>query len=484
MIIPAPAQLGDDEPLGPEGYRLEVRDGEARIEAEGDAGRFYAQQTLQRLPAGDVTIADRPRFAWRGAMLDVARHFFGVDDVQRLIDQLAAYKLNVLHLHLSDDQGWRIAIERWPRLAEHGGRSAVGGDRGGFYSHDDYREIVRYAAERFITVVPEIDVPGHTHAALAAYPELADGQPAEPYTGIEVGFSSLDVHADVTYRFLGEVFAELAALTPGEFLHIGGDEAHSTSTEDYLAFMARVQPLVAAQGKRLVGWEEVASAPLAAGSLVQYWNTGNARGHDLARAAVAQGARLIMSPGDRVYLDMKYDESTPLGLDWAGHTEVHDSYDWDPATLVDGVGEDGDRRRRGARVDGDAADARRRRDDAVPAAVRGRRGRLDAAGAARLGRLPHPGGGAGAALGCGRRGLHALAADRLGLGFLRWAGRYISRARSTRTGATASSRARRTPGWTSRSVPRSPITRPPTTPAWRSSAPSSGRSGATTSARA
>jgi hexosaminidase len=340
VIIPAPAQLGDDEPLGPEGYRLEVRDGEARIEAEGEAGRFYAQQTLQRLPPGDVTIADRPRFAWRGVMLDVARHFFGVDDVLRLIDQLAAYKLNMLHLHLSDDQGWRIAIERWPRLAEHGGRSAVGGDRGGYYSHDDYREIVRYAGERFITVVPEIDVPGHTHAALAAYPELAGGQPAEPYTGIEVGFSSLDAHAEVTYRFLGDVFAELAALTPGEFLHIGGDEAHSTSTGDYLAFMARVQPLVAAQGKRLVGWEEVASAPLAAGSLVQYWNTGNGRGHDLARAAVAQGARLIMSPADKVYLDEKYDPSTPLGLSWAGFVEVRDSYDWDPATLVDGVGEE------------------------------------------------------------------------------------------------------------------------------------------------
>jgi hexosaminidase len=344
MIIPAPAALAPGDELGREGYRLEVRDGRARIDAVGDAGRFYAEQTLRALSDGatppDVTIADRPRFAWRGVMLDVARHFFGVDDVRRLIDQLAAYKLNVLHLHLSDDQGWRIAIDRWPRLAEQGGLRAVGGDPGGFYSQDDYRAIVSYAAERFITVVPEIDVPGHTQAALASYPELAGGRHAEPYTGIEVGFSSLDAHADITYRFLGEVLEELAPLTPGEFLHIGGDEAHSTSAEDYLAFMARAQPLVAAQGKRLVGWEEIASAPLQARSVVQYWNTGNARGHDLARAAVAQGAQLIMSPGDRVYLDMKYDPSTPLGLDWAGHTEVRDSYDWDPATLVDGVGED------------------------------------------------------------------------------------------------------------------------------------------------
>jgi hexosaminidase len=344
MIIPAPAALGPDEELGPEGYRLEVRGGRARIDADGDAGRFYAEQTLRALSrdgtSPDVTIADRPRFAWRGAMLDVARHFFGVDDVCRLIDHLAAYKLNVLHLHLSDDQGWRLAIDRWPQLAERGGCTAVGGDPGGFYTQDDYRAIVRHAQQRNVSVVPEIDCPGHVQAALASYPELAGGRAAEPYSGIEVGFSSLDAHADLTYRFLGDVFAELAALTPGEFLHIGGDEAHSTSEEDYLAFMTRVQPLVAAQGKRLVGWEEIASAPLRTGSVVQYWNTMSERGHDLARAAVAQGARLIMSPADRVYLDMKYDASTPLGQDWAGHVEVRDSYDWDPATLVDAVGED------------------------------------------------------------------------------------------------------------------------------------------------
>jgi len=343
VIVPAPAALGPDEPLGPEGYRLEVRGGEARIEAEGDAGRFYANETLRRLAAGgtppDVAIADRPRFAWRGVMLDVARHFFGVGDVCRLIDHLAAYKLNVLHLHLSDDQGWRLAIDSRPRLTEHGSRSAVGGDPGGFYTQDDFRAIVGYAAERFVTVVPEIDLPGHTHAALSSYPELAGGAESELYTGTDVGFSSLDAHADVTWRFLDDVLAEVAALAPGAFLHVGGDEAHSTSRADYLAFMERLQPLVARHGKRLVGWEEVASAPLAPGSLVQYWNTMGERGHDLARAAVAQGARLVLSPADRVYLDMKYDAATPLGFEWAGHVEVRDSYDWDPATLVDGVGE-------------------------------------------------------------------------------------------------------------------------------------------------
>jgi hexosaminidase len=344
-IVPAPAGLGRGEPLGDEGYRLELRGGEPRIEADGDAGRFYAEQTLRALSAGgppaDASIADRPRFAWRGFMLDVARHFFGVADVRRLIDHMAAYKLNVLHLHLSDDQGWRLAVDALPRLAEHGGGSAVGGAAGGFYSHDDLRAIVRYAGERFITVVPEIDTPGHVQAALASYPELGvPGSSRELYTGTEVGFSSLDVHSALTYRFLDDVFGELAALTPGPFLHIGGDEAHSTSEADYLAFMERVQPVVAAHGKRLVGWEEIASAPLGEGAVVQYWNTAGQRGPELARAAVAQGAQLVMSPADRVYLDMKYDPGTSLGQSWAGHVELRDSYEWDPATLVEGVGEE------------------------------------------------------------------------------------------------------------------------------------------------
>jgi hexosaminidase len=345
VIVPAPAMLGAGEPLGEEGYRLEVRDGAARVEAETDAGRFYSEQTLRRLTENGyperLTIADRPRFAWRGFMLDVARHFFSVADVCRLIDHLAGYKLNVLHLHLSDDQGWRLAIDSRPRLAEHGGSTAAGGGASGFYTHDDMRAIIRHAADRFVTVVPEIDTPGHVQAALASFPELGGaGSAAELYTGTEVGFSSLDVHSEQTYRFLDDVFGELAALAPGPFLHIGGDEAHSTSREDYLAFMARVQPLVAAHGKRLVGWEEIASAPLGDGAVVQYWNTGSPRGHDLARAAVGQGAQLVMSPADRVYLDMKYDPDTPLGLDWAGHVELRDSYDWDPATLIDGVGEE------------------------------------------------------------------------------------------------------------------------------------------------
>ena len=160
--------------------------------------------------------ADSPRYEWRGVMLDVARHFFGVDDVKRFVDVIARYGFNRLHLHLTDDQGWRIEIKSWPRLAEVGGSTAVGGGPGGWYTQDEYAELVAFAAERGIVVVPEIDLPGHVNAALVAYPELAPaGYSPEPYTGTDVGFSSLDVTNERTYEFVEDVVREVAALTPG-----------------------------------------------------------------------------------------------------------------------------------------------------------------------------------------------------------------------------------------------------------------------------
>ena len=268
-------------------------------------------------------------------MLDVARHFFDVAEVERLIDLLALYKLNRLHLHLTDDQGWRLAIRARPRLTRLGAQTAVGGGPGGHFTQRDYRRIVGYAAERFVEVVPEIDMPGHVNAALVAYGELAcDGVAPEPYSGIDVGFSSLCIRREETYAFVDEVLGELAALTPGPYLHVGGDEALSTDPEDYRFFVERVQRIVRAHGKRLLGWEEIARAPLRRRSLVQHW-------HDpaLARRAVAQGARLVLSPASRAYLDMKYDRASEQGLVWAGTTSVRKAYAWDPATLVDGVAE-------------------------------------------------------------------------------------------------------------------------------------------------
>jgi hexosaminidase len=272
-------------------------------------------------------------------MLDVARHFFGVEDVKHYIELLAMYKLNVLHLHLADDQGWRIEIKSWPQLALVGGSTAVYGEGGGYYTQAQYTELVAYAAERFITIVPEIDLPGHTSAALASYAELnCDGEPQPLYTGTNVGFSSLCIDKEITYEFLDDVLRELAEMTPGPYIHIGGDEAMATPADAYLRFMQRVQPIVQKYGKQVVGWEELGQAPLQPGTLVQQWNTDPSRTvHTLQ--AVEQGAKVIVSPASRTYLDMKYTAGTALGLQWAGLAEVRDAYDWEPTCYMDGVGE-------------------------------------------------------------------------------------------------------------------------------------------------
>lgn len=339
MIIPKPAA---DHPVGDESYHLVARGGTIDVRADHPAGVFYGERTAEQLraagPVPDQVIADRPRFAWRGLMLDVARHFFDVATVKHVIDLMAAYKLNVLHLHLTDDQGWRIEIETWPDLTRIGGATEVGGGGSGHYSKADYAEIVAYAAERFITVVPEVDVPGHTNAALASYPELTgDGSAVAPYTGIDVGFSALLPDRPVAERFLADVFGEIAEMTPGPCLHIGGDEAHTLSREGYVAAMARIQEIVAKTGKRLIGWQETAAAELPADSIVQYWNPHESP--DGVRRAAEAGNRVIMSPAGHAYLDMKYDAGTELGQDWAGHVSVRDAYDWDPATLIEGVDE-------------------------------------------------------------------------------------------------------------------------------------------------
>lgn len=340
---------GADPALGEEGYELSVTPSGVTLRAHRPAGVFRGIQTLRQLlpPAIElqqaqpgawelpaVAIRDVPRFAWRGAMLDVARHFFGVADVKRFIDLLALYKMNVLHLHLSDDQGWRIEIQSWPNLALYGGSTQVGGGAGGYYTQAEYADIVAYAARRYITVVPEIDMPGHTNAALASYAELnCDGVARPLYSGVEVGFSALCVERDTVYRFVDDVVRELAALTPGPYIHIGGDEVQTLDRAAYAGFIERAQTIVQSHGKRMIGWEEVAHAALSPTSVVQSWRSA------VAAEAVQQGAKLIMSPASRTYLDMKYASDTPLGLSWAGMIEVQDAYAWDPATLLEGVGE-------------------------------------------------------------------------------------------------------------------------------------------------
>lgn len=329
---------------GEEEYALHVdRDG-VTIRAGGGAGLFWGVQTLRQLmPVGGiivlpgVRIEDRPRLRYRGLMLDVARHFFDVATVKRLIDLAAMHKINHLHLHLTDDQGWRIAIERWPRLTSVGARSQVGGGAGGFYTADDYREIVTHGQARFVTVVPEIDVPGHTNAALASYPQLAyPGGTPQPYTGTRVGLSALCPNRIGT--FLADVIGEVAALTPGPYLHIGGDEALRMSTADYAAVVAQAQAIVTAHGKTAVGWHELAGAQPPPTTVLQFWgNTPWAR--DVV-AATRAGARVIMSPADRTYLDQRYTWRARPGRTWAGPISIERAYSWDPATHLPGVPEE------------------------------------------------------------------------------------------------------------------------------------------------
>jgi hexosaminidase len=344
---------GADPRVGEEGYQLDVTPAAVVLRARTAAGLFSGVQTLRQLLPAKVesptrqrgpwtvpggSVLDHPRFGHRGAMLDVARHFFSVDEVKRYVDQIAAYKINRLHLHLADDQGWRIDITSWPNLARHGGSTEVDGGPGGYYTQEQYRELVAYAASRHITVIPEIDLPGHTNAALSSYAELnCDGIAPPLYTGTEVGFSSLCIDKEITYTFVDDVLRELAALTPGEYLHIGGDEAHATTDPDYRTFMNRVLPLVAKHGKKATGWHEFLKATPAADAVPQYWGTTGAA-PDLA-AAAARGNKIVLSPANRLYLDMKYDENTKLGLSWAGYVEVRDAYDWNPGTYLEGVPE-------------------------------------------------------------------------------------------------------------------------------------------------
>lgn len=354
-------QFVEDADLPTEGYRLQVRPHDITIEASSRQGRIYAVQTLRQLIGADgqvscVQIEDAPRFGWRGMMLDPSRHFLPVPFVLKFIDLLVQHKFNRLHLHLCDDQGWRIEIKRYPKLTEVGGwRKATpwrpGSDahdstpHGGFYTQDDIRTIVRYAEERGITVMPEIELPGHCQAALAAYPELGN-------TGVQLETSiRFGVHEDVynvedgTLRFLEEVLEEVLELFPSEFIHIGGDEvpkvqwAASPSAqakkealglpdEDALQswFVKHFDRWLADRGRRLVGWDEILEGGLAPGATVMSW-----RGFEGGIAAAKLGHDVVMAPTSHCYFDhyqtkIKSGEPTAIG----GYLPLEKVYAFEP----------------------------------------------------------------------------------------------------------------------------------------------------------
>ncbi|MCP2340613.1 hexosaminidase [Actinomadura rupiterrae] len=353
-----------DASLPSEGYRLTTgADGAVEIVGGDEAGVFWGRQTLRQLLGPDafrqsaqpakgelphVVIEDAPRFRWRGFMLDVARHFTPKSGVLRYIDLLAAHKLNVLHLHLTDDQGWRIEIKRYPRLTEVGssrrrtklgwGEPDLWDDRphGGFFTQDDLREIVAYAAERHITVVPEIDLPGHMQAAIAAYPELGNTDVLDTAAlGVKTDWG-VNPHVlnagDATLLFFEGVLEEVLDLFPSRFVHIGGDECPKDEWKASPAAQARIRELgvgdedglqswivrhfdrwLAERGRRLVGWDEILEGGLAAGATVMSW-----RGRDGGVSAAEAGHDVVMCPMQEVYLDHRQSDhpDEPVAFGW------------------------------------------------------------------------------------------------------------------------------------------------------------------------
>jgi hexosaminidase len=336
-----------------EAYTLVATSDSVVITGNDGAGLFYGVQTFrQLLPFGiethqsaiqmgpwvipAVRIQDAPRYRWRGGMLDVARHFFTVDEVKQYIDILALYKLNTVHLHLSDDQGFRIQIQSHPELTEKGAPSEVGGGAGGFFTQAEYAELVNYAANRYITVVPEIDMPGHINAAMISHPELACGRRAPAiFTGISGGFNALCPDSEATYALLDDVIREISGMTPGPYFHIGGDEVQGLSALQYATFVHRIEGIVRKYGKRMIGWEEVATSDslfhIDPTTIIQQWQG------DSLKIKIPPGNEIILSASGHMYLDMRYTPLTEIGLRWAGNIEVRKAYDWDPLTDVKGV---------------------------------------------------------------------------------------------------------------------------------------------------
>ena len=333
-----------DLQLGVEGYNLVSSKDKVEISSNSGVGVFNGVQTLLQLFPNDITkstvtnrvwnipaatITDKPEYSYRGIMIDVARHFFTVEDIKRQIDLAAQYKINKVHLHLSDDQGWRLEIKKYPDLTKIGGSTEVGGGEGGYYTQKEFKDIVSFAADRYIEIIPEFDMPGHSNAALASYGFLnADGIKKPLYTGIDVGFSSLDTRNEDTYKFINNVYKEVAAISPSKYLHIGGDEADSTPKEDYDYFVGRVSEIAQKYGKSPIGWDPVDTSPeINSSTILQNWKDSN-------EAAQNKNMNMIISKASKTYLDMKYNKDTPYGLDWAGLIPVETAYSWDPTNFA------------------------------------------------------------------------------------------------------------------------------------------------------
>ncbi len=331
----------------PEAYKLNVGKDSVTVTATAPKGLHRGLETLRQLVAQDeagtsavpaVIIEDEPRFGWRGLSMDVTRNFFPVSEIKALIDTLSLYHMNTLHLHLSDDQGWRLEVPSLPELTEVSGKTAGEGNRSGFYSTKDFQEIVGYAADQGIDVIVEFDTPGHTNAATHALPQLMpSGEPTPAYAGAKVGFSKLYPDVPFTKEFLTTIFESAAQQSSSPYVHVGGDEAYEQPKEEYVELIAQATKAVTDSGKTPVVWQEAATADLPEGTVVQWWRTVEDPAHVVAAAQT--GKKVLMSPAPHTYFDMKYDADTGPGQDWAGFIPLQASYDWDPATQVEGVDE-------------------------------------------------------------------------------------------------------------------------------------------------
>lgn len=380
-----------DNSIGNEGYVLEVTPTSIKFSANKPAGLFYAIQTFRQLlppqaeskefsmpiyPISCCKIVDYPRFGWRGLMLDVSRHFFTKDEVKQYIDLMSRYKFNTLHWHLTDDEGWRLEIISLPKLTEVGAwrvpRYGKFGDReqpkagekatyGGFYTQEDVKEVIKYATERNITIIPEIDVPGHSMAALAAYPELScKKEPKFVSPGMKFAEwfgngqfkmlieNTLNPSDEKVYEFLDKVFGEVAMLFPAKYIHVGGDECYhgyweadkgcqalmkKNNLKDTHAlqsyFMKRVEKIVSSKGKKMIGWDEILDGGLADGAAVMSW-----RGMKGGIEAAKQGHEVVMTPTTYCYIDYTQGDpsiETPIYADLS----LKKAYEFEP--VPDGV---------------------------------------------------------------------------------------------------------------------------------------------------
>lgn len=374
-----------------ERYGLHVESAGARVWATHPEGVFRGLTSLVQLIATSsgegvlaipaVRLVDRPRFAWRGLSLDVARTFFGVEEVKSVIDLLSLYKFNALHVHLSDNEGWRLEIRSRPQLTEVGARGATGDRPGGFYTQDEFAGLVRYAADRFVAVVPELDLPGHAGAAIESYPELAPSEGVS-IAGFDLPPSALNLGDEQTFDFVTDVLTETASLVRTPFLHIGGDEAFGVPDEQYERFVDRARSIVHGLGKKLIGWQEISRAGVGDGDVIQYWMAFGrplselfdkdgisgamqipnevasmlvemfSKGDQDIERAMAKKATVLLSPAGVVYLDTPYREPSTrvdqeedrgrLGLSFYPARTIEQSFDWDPATVVPQLEEERD----------------------------------------------------------------------------------------------------------------------------------------------